>query len=362
MKTLILCFLCILFQCSVFGQTHETWTAFYNKDTTMVGYKDKNGVVKIEPKYQTGFTSAKKFDNIIAVAEEVNTDWKLSYLIKSGRLVGRDSLHIYDNFPDCESEGFIRFRDPKTDRVGLFDRNGDIVIPAEYNDMTRVRNGMIVALKGATKKYYKGGEHYSWVGGKEILIDTTNKILVDSFKYTGNLNFFSLLISTQPGRDTIRQNFRTIDGKYFSFVDFDKEFMASLKTSLLDNFTKGKLLDATYKEVTFWKESVGETSETKNTFIDRNYELIKAKLLQLNAKDCEYNIFHEGLNPSIYEPGVYRDYFNNCGEPKDWMYPVKNIVITYRENNDMIQDHFDFLRTDNGYKLISLKISKDTIK
>ncbi|MEI9958494.1 MAG: WG repeat-containing protein [Ferruginibacter sp.] len=36
--------------------------------------------------------------------------------------------------------------------MGLFNKNGDIVVPAEYNDITRVRNGMIIALKGAEKK------------------------------------------------------------------------------------------------------------------------------------------------------------------------------------------------------------------
>lgn len=362
MKIQTLIFLLTLLKLSVFGQSNDTWTAFWNKDKTLIGYKDKNGVVKIKPKFQTGFTTARKFDNIIGVAEEVNKNWKLYYLTKSGRIVGRDSLHIFDNGCDCESEGFIRFRDTKTDKVGLFNRNGEIVIPAEYSDMTRVRNGMIIALKGAKKKYWEGGEHYSWVGGKEILIDTTNNILIDSFKYAGNINFFSLLISTQPNPDTIRQNFKTINGKYFSFIDFDKEFKAWLKTSLLDNFTKDNLLNATYKEVTFWKESLGWTSEARNSFIDCNYELIKAKLLQLNSRDCDFNIFDEGLNPFIYESDEYKGFFNNCGESKDWIYPIKNIVISYNENKSMLQDHIEFLRTDKGYKLISLTIRKGKIK
>jgi hypothetical protein len=270
MKILTLTFLLTLLGLSVFGQSNDTWTAFWNKDTSLIGYKDKNGTIRIEPKFQSGFTNANKFDNIIAVAEEVNQHWKLYYMTKSGRIVGSDSLHIFDNGSDCESEGFIRFRDTKTDRVGIFNRNGDIVIPAEYNDMTRVRNGLIIALKGATKKFWEGGEHYTWVGGKEILIDTANNTLIDSFKYLGNINFFSLIISAQPNPDTIRQNFKTINGRYFSFVDFDKEFKVWLKTSLLNNFTKDDLLKATYKEITFWKEPTGWTTEGKNTFIDRN--------------------------------------------------------------------------------------------
>src|SRR5262249_13239391 len=137
--------------------------------------------------------------------------------------------------------GFIRFRDPKTDKVGMFNRNGDIVIPARYNDMTRVRNGLITALIGAKKKWWKGGEHYSWIGGREILIDTANNTVIDNFKYAGNLNFFSLLISMQPNPDTLRQNFRTSDGRYLSFTDFDREFKAWLKNVLLGNFTKENL-------------------------------------------------------------------------------------------------------------------------
>ena len=195
-------------------------------------------------------------------------------------------------------------------------------------------------------------------GGKEILTDTANNILIDSFKYSGNINFFSLLISTQPNTDTIRQNFKAINGKYYSFVDFDKEFDAWLKNSLLKNFTKENLLNATYKEITYWKEPIGWISETKNSFIDRNYELIKTKLLQLNSKDCDYNIFDEGLNSFIYQSDEYKDFFNNCGESKDWIYPIKNIVISYNENKSILQDNIEFLRTDKGYKLISLTIRK----
>jgi hypothetical protein len=125
---------------------------------------------------------------------------------------------------------------------------------------------------------------------------------------------------------------------------------------LLDNFTKEKLLQATYKEVMFTREPVGWTSETKNRFIDQNYELIKAKLLQLNSKDCDYSIFHDGLNPYIYESAEYRNYFNNCGEPKSWIYPTKTIVISYSDNGNSHQDHIDFLRTDNGYKLFAVNI------
>jgi hypothetical protein len=362
MKFLLLNFLLLYFPLVVLGQSNNTWVAFWNSDTTLIGYKDMNGVVRIAPKFQMGSTQAREFDDIIAVSGEVNKKWQSYYLTKSGRIVGRDSLHLFDNGTDCESEGFIRFKDTKTDKVGMFNRKGEITIPAEYSDLTRVRSGMIIALKGAKKKYWKGGEHYSWIGGKELLIDTANKILIDNFKYDGNINFYSLQISAQPNSDTIRQNFKTINGQYFSFIDFDKEFKFWLKSIVFDSLTKENLLNITYNKVTFWKEPIGWTSETKNSFIDRNYELIKTKLLSLNSKDCNFDIFDEGLNPYIYETDEYKSFFNNCGESKDWVYPIKNVVISYGDNKNLLQDHIEFLRLDTGYKLISLTIRKGEIK
>jgi len=201
MKLSILTFLITFSSLTLLGQSNDSWASFSNKDTTLIGYKDKNGVVKIEPIF-TGITSAEKFENIIAGTEAINGQGKSYYLTKQGKIVGRDSLHIFDNGSDCESEGFIRFRDHKTDKAGMFNKNGDIVIPAEYNDLTRVRNGMIIALKGAEKKYSEGGEHYSWIGGLELLIDTNNNILIDNFKLDNKLNFFSIEKTKTPHSDT----------------------------------------------------------------------------------------------------------------------------------------------------------------
>lgn len=55
-------------------------------------------------------------------------------------------------------------------------------------------------------------------------------------------------------------------------------------------------------------------------------------------------------------------YFNNCNESKDWIYPVKNIIINPKNKTDFKQDHLEFLRTENGYKLISISARKDNLK
>ena len=93
-----------------------------------------------------------------------------------------------------------------------------------------------------------------------------------------------------------------------------------------------------------------------------NYKLIKAKLLELKSANCDYQIFSESLNKFIYEADEYHQYFDNCRQAKDWINPVKNIVISPQNKNESGQDHFEFLRTENGYKLISASSRKEDLK
>lgn len=361
MKHYLLTFLLATFSWTLFGQSNDIWTAFWNKDTTLFGFKDKNGVIKIEPKF-TGFSSANKFDNIIAVSEETNGGkWKNYYLTKTGRILGIDSLYIFDNGSDCESEGFIRFRDHKTDKAGMFNKNGDIVIPAEYNDLTRVRNGMIIALKGAEKKYWEGGEHYSWVGGQEILIDTLNNVLVENFFYNNSINFFTLEKTKTPHSDTTRKSFLATDGTYYSFIDFEKEFRQWLTNDLFVNLTEEKLVRASYDNIIIWESTNGWVNSKKEKFIKDNFLILKNGLLEILQPNCDYFVTKNGLNPFMFEGIEFEKYFNNCGEAKDWLYPTMAIIVSHKHKKDFTQNHYDFLRTDNGYKLICVTIRNEKI-
>lgn len=351
---------------TLLAQHQDTWIAFWNSDTTLIGYKDKSGGVKIEPRFAE-FSCARKFDHIIAVAEKVNEkQWKRYYLTKSGKIVGRDSLHILDNSYDCESEGFIRFRDSKTDKTGMFNKKGDIVIPAEYNELTSVRNGMIIGLKGAEKKFWdedshSGCNHFSWTGGTKVLIDTLNNILVDNFKYDGNLNFFSLERTGQPAPDSIRKSFLTEGGNYFSFIDFEKEFGSWITNKLISNLTRENLLDASLDSI-IWESGPKWSKSLSREFIEKNFELIKSKLLDILNPKCEYSVLSEGLNPYMYEGPEFEKYYNNCGEAKAWIYPVMSVVISRKSKKGLAQNNFEFLRTDNGYKLICLTIRNGQVK
>lgn len=359
MKFYIFTFL-IITSLALLGQSNYTWTSFWNADNTLFGYKDKNDVVRIEPKF-TGFTNAGIFEHIIAVSEDNDGKWISYYLTKSGKIVGRDSLHIFDNGADCESEGFIRFRDPKTDKAGMFNRNGDVVISAEYNGLTRVRNGMIIALKGAKKKYWEGGEHYSWVGGQEFLIDTNNNILIHNFKLDNSLNFFSLEITNAPHSDTIRKSFLARDGSYYSFIDYENEFRQWITNELLRDLTKERLISISYDTIT-WDAPDRWAKTSREKLITDNFTILKSGLSEILQPKTDYFITSDGLNQFMFEGAEFEKYFNNCGESKDWIYPIMSIIINHGDKNNFSQNHYDFLRTDNGYKLICLTIRNEKMK
>jgi len=361
MKKIIILYIFLCLNFTLSAQNKDTWISFWDKDTTHLGFKDKSGNIKIAPKFM-GLTFANKFDDIIVVSEEVNETWKSYYLTKTGKIVGRDSLYIFDNGADCENEGFIRFNDHKTDKMGCFNGDGKIVIPAEYSHLTNVRNGMIIALKDAVKE--KDGEHFFWTGGKEFLIDINNKILIENFGYNDELNFYSLEKSKEKNPDPIRDNFLGVDGQYYSFINFDKEFKEWLKNVLLTDLSKENLLKHSYDNITYWKkkDDDGWITKPKEAFMKLNYKLIKAKLLELKPANCDYHIFSESLNKFIFEANEYDQYFDNCRQAKDWINPVKNIVISPKDKNESGQDHFEFLRTKNGYKLISASSRKEDLK
>jgi len=306
-----------------------------------------------------------EYENIVAVFEEVNGTWNYCYLTKSGKIVGRDSVYFFDNSFDCESEGFIRFRDKETDKAGMFNRNGEVAIPAIYNDLTKVRNGMIIGLMGAKKKYWhKDSEcnHFIWKGGKEVLIDTLNNILIDNFTYDNNLNFFTLEITQTTHSDPTRKSFLTKKGTYYSFVEFEKEFKQWLMNDLLVNLTIEKLIESSYDSITWWS-SDGWTKTDKQQFITNNFSILQSSLSYLLNSECDFSISINGLNPFMYVGKAFEKYFTNCGESKEWIYPVMNIVIYLTDKNKYFtqnQNHYDFLRTDNGYKLISVTIRNET--
>jgi hypothetical protein len=354
-KTLSVIWIVLLLSIETQAQASEQWFRFYNSDSTLIGFKNSEGKVTVAPRFETQ-SGWGAFQNVIAVQEKRGGKYFNFYLTKSGREVGRDSVHFFDSKEDYEEEGFIRFRNHKTDKVGLFNRFGDIAIPAIYSDLSRVNNGLITALYGAKKVISKDGERHSWKDGKEILIDTNNNILIEDFSYNRNINMYSVLISKKPSPDARRTNFLAKDGTYYSFIDYRKEFISWLKTNVLNEHNKEKLGAALFDSLAYFKQDLGWVTEPKDSYLSKNYERITHKLLQVNGTNIKYNTSVESLNNFIFNSHDFYNYYDERMESKT-KYPV--IRLTFDHNAmtpQQYQDQFEFLRTDEGYRMISVSI------
>lgn len=355
MKTLSVVWIVLLLSIETQAQTSGRWLRFYNPDSTLIGFKNSEGKVTVAPRFEPQWAWG-AFQNIIAVLEKRDGKYLSFYLTKSGREVGRDSVYYFDNQEDYEEEGFIRFRDHKIDKVGLFNKIGDLVIPAMYNDLYKVNNGLITALFGATKVRSKDEEHTSWKDGKEILIDTNNNILIEDFSYDRNINMYSVLISKKPSPDAIRTNFLAKDGSYYSFIDYRKEFISWLKTNVLNEHNKEKLRAALFDSLAYFKQDLGWVTEPKDSYLSKNYQRITRKLLQVNDTNIKYNTSVESLNNFIFNSHDFYNYYDERMESKT-KYPVIRLTFDHNAMTPQhYQDQFEFLRTDEGYRMISVSI------
>ncbi|PIB38523.1 hypothetical protein BFP75_16095 [Maribacter sp. 4G9] len=347
-----------------YPQDEETWMAFKNENSQLIGFQDSKGQIKIEPRFM-GLTSAIKFEDIIAVMEENERGYETYYLTKTGKKVGKDSLFIYDNSADCESEGFIRFRDKKTDKVGLFNKDGHIVVPAAYDWLSRAQNGFVWGLMGAEKKCLDshtemGCEHYSWEGGEEFLMTTENKITIVGFKHSRRLDMYSMAIEDEPTVATTKKSFKGLNGKYYTFLDFEKHFDDWMKNKLIPQLRVRRAPYFMCDSITSWSRSSGWVTEPRKEFGSKHFKKLKNRLLQITKKGTDYFITINGLNPFIYDLTSFEKYFTNCGEARIERYPVLTLVINDSPDGGKGQDHFDFLKTGNGYRLIGISLQNAT--
>ena len=318
----------------------QQFTAIYNADSTLTGFTNSTSRVSLAPQFVS--VGGNKWQDVVAVMkEDKQGKWHGYYLFSSMKKAGADSLYMSDNTFDCESEGFIRFTDYKTDRTGLFNRNGKIVVPAVYNYISMLTNSMLITLQDANK--VQDGEHFFYDGGRVSLIDTSNKILVKDFSKAENLNLYSVKVEDQPSSDTTRMSFKGENGKYYTFQVYKKEFSQWLHRDLLPGLTKEKLAAHSFEKITWW-DGENWIYDDKTAFIDKHWDFLQARLKDVAA----FNFVRGSFNPFLFEGPQYSRYMNNCFEAKDWQYPMWSIF--WGGSNEKGQ--LDFLRTDEGYKLL----------
>jgi len=331
--------------------------SFYDKESRLKGFKDSVGSIVIEPKFKP-FT-ADKFDKII-VAHEVAADKSVDtyYLLRSGKKFGGDSIYMFDFIFPCESEGYIVFEDKATGLLGMFDAQGKAAIPAEYNAISQVKNGLFVGLKNAKKESLNHGNeagcnHFKWVGGTSYLVNTKNEIQIEDFKYNGDLNWHSLQISDTITSDSIRVNFKGKKGNFFSFIDNRLEFDHYLDT-LLTNLTVEKLYNNSFDRIVC--ADSGWISLPKYEYYEKHSNKVIRALEPMNKLNFKSST---SISSSIVLPDnleyILENRKDNCGGLKKGEYPIYSLSINHigEKGEGLSQDRFHFMKFDDKIKLIS---------
>ena len=362
-----------------FAQSQDVWLRYYDSTTELTGYKDLKGNIKIPAKFD-GFTRADSFFNIMAVHEKIDSSYKAYYLLKNGRKVGQDSVFMFDFTFDCESEGKIIFYDKKKDRVGFFDKNGTAIIPAIYNYVSPFRNGLAVAHRNAKRKCWEGDdttrcEHLGWEGGESIIINDKHEIIADNITVgLNNVDWYSKKENASSLDTSIYVSIKAKNNITYSFINYDKEFNKWFRNSFIPSLNSEKAIPGIlFNEITFWTYEEGWTSVKKQDFLKAFPNALTSSKFDTN-KLKQMWIGRDFLNEYIYEKDIYKKYFNSCGEHNYDRFPLFNILITYYKKRESpnqysvseffrdydidYQEHFEFLRTEQGYKLLSVSLKK----
>ena len=385
----------LFFSCSAFAQKNNNYLIRFSEDTIhgLSGYKDVNGKVIFPARYK-GDPIADTFRNIIAVWDKFDTSFTSYYLLKNGKKVGRDSVFQFDFEFDCESEEKIRFKDYKKRMVGFLDRNGNVIIPAIYNDASRFHNGIALAFKDA-KKYVpkkedpevvEGAEYLK--GGKYILINDKNETLVDSVDVTQlrNINWYSMQ-KNNPNIDTsIFITLKGTNGNNYSFMDYKKEFTKWFHGDFLPSLESNnndKLKSLCFSEINFNNDKGEFISVDKNTFFKTYPNEITTK----RFKEYTLKRVHIGQEelPSVnftdYTKDCYKVFYNDCGQHFKPKYPLFEVHITFYKKREKewvsdnpkdnegisefdrkydigTEENFYFIRTNDGYKLLTIPTIK----
>ena len=301
MKNLVQLFF-VLFSVFCFSQEDTNWYGFYNSDSTKIGYKDSRGNVKIEPKFELAMTNFKIFKDVVIVWEYApNYSGEKYYLNKLGNKFGKDSIYVFDFSFAEESEGKIKFRDSKTDKVGFFDKNGQVVIPAIYNDAGDFHNGLAIIMKDGVRKCWKENngkqpeypncEHWSWEG-KTMMINSKNQELFEIPKqkdYSYSVDYTNFKLNENVDSD-VYTSYNGNDGNTYSFYSSEKDFKKWFETKFLTDFkTNRKILEKYFNNSIELQINESSVIIDKKDFLTKGFDKKINKLLEDYIKN-KYSI------------------------------------------------------------------------
>ncbi len=323
------------------------------------GYKNKQGNIIIPAQFD-GLEPQRKMIQISTVGVPVNGAVKLSYVLRNGNVIGIDSGYINeDNYFDCEREGLIKFKTRGTQQlVGFFNKNGIVHIPAMYNYASSFVNGMSAVLVGATRACFDQGvdsihcEHHIWKGGKRMLINTNNEILIDSFNmWPDELDFNTLKINARHIDTNIYNSYVAKNGDTYTFMHNEKFFIHWFNDVFKKALSNKNIRTHIFSKVLLEKQgkmNFVRSSLYANKQHDAIYNYVKNMILSKTAKQCNIDITSRELNMFMFNGKLFDKYYDICGQSNMIDYPGFEVLVNCVNGK---QHSLSFLKTAEGYKL-----------
>jgi hypothetical protein len=218
-----------------------------------------------------------------------------------------------------------------------------------------------------------------------VLINDRNEVLAENINVdrADHIDWYSKRIDNPSVDTSLYIILVGTKGRSYSFINFEKEFTRWFKTKFIPALAKGneaQLATLCFPEVTYWTERRGWTSLPADKFLVKFKHVLSRERFQETALK-EITIGDEGLNQFIFNKPVYRKYYNACGEHNRQRYPVFNVILSYytkrgkrlpesppRRNRTLAefqrpfeldyQEHFEFLKTEDGYKLLLMSLKR----
>jgi hypothetical protein len=274
---------------------------------------------------------------------------------------GRDSLWAFDFSYDVESEGFIRFSvgryEDQTKRVGLYDWEGNVRIPANYNWLSIVRNGVLMGFEGG--EYHLDGEYWFTKNDTAVLLDTNGNVLVDDpiemKKIDRYIDFHSKRIVDQE--ESGRVNIKMKDGRYLSFLNIRDELIAYLQQANFDDFLLDSLLlnDNGISKSDFVNNPQRQSYRNKVLTLQNRTEALNMQFGDLPTVYCEGKVVYQGKEVLTGTWLVY-DFLKPFEEyfASDAQYGSIPIIEVFFDWNDY---YLTFARPAAGtYKLLAISV------
>ena len=207
-----------------------------------------------------------------------------------------------------------------------------------------------------------------------LLIDKNNNILIDDFKYNNLIDLYSMK-ENDPTALSYRITQVGSNNNYYSFNNYEKYFEGWLEG--LINRIKFRKHNAKEEDPPLERlingsmpiiyvrntKVVGSMRKVKSKpFIESNSAYLTASFIALQKKGADYFIGISGLDPYIWNEPNYEKYFDDCGEALEAKHPVLSIISNKKEGEKNYQEIFKFLKTDEGFKLISVESPSIKIK